>query len=190
MTSTSGRRPFALSVARWSTPNRCCSSITTRPSCLNRTSPCTRACVPTTRCAAPDSTSAKLDLRAAAETAPVNRATRKREGSSSREMVEKCCSARISVGAMNATCRPFSRATSAASRATIVLPAPTSPCSRRFIGWGRCKSSTISFSACRCPGVSLNGKTLRADARMRSSTRMIAGLASAPAARRLARTPI
>ena len=67
------------------------------------------------------------------------------------EMFTKCCSARISVGAMNATCRPFSIATSAASSATIVLPAPTSPCSSRFIGCGRCRSSTISFSACRCP---------------------------------------
>ena len=31
-------------------------------------------------------------------------------------------------------------------------------------------SSTISFTACRCPGVSLNGSTFAADARMRSST--------------------
>ena len=85
-------------------------------------------------------------------------------------MFTKCCSARISVGAMNATCRPFSIATSAASSATIVLPAPTSPCSSRFIGCGRCRSSTISLSAVRCPGVSLNGSTWRADSRMRSST--------------------
>ena len=31
-------------------------------------------------------------------------------------------------------------------------------------------SSTISLSACRCPGVSLNGSTFAADSRMRSST--------------------
>ena len=74
-------------------------------------------------------------------------------------MVRKCCSARISVGAMNATCSPFSIATIAASSATIVLPAPTSPCSRRFIGCGRCMSSTISCSACCWPPVSLNGST-------------------------------
>ena len=71
---------------------------------------------------------------------------------------------------MNATCRPFSIATSAASSATMVLPAPTSPCSSRFIGVARCMSSTISFSAVRCPSVSLNGRMLRADSRMRSST--------------------
>ena len=37
---------------------------------------------------------------------------------------------------MNATCRPFSIATSDASSATTVLPEPTSPCNRRFIGRG------------------------------------------------------
>ena len=102
---------------------------------------------------------------------PVSSATRNRDGCSSREMFTKCCSARISVGAMNATCSPFSIATSAASSATIVLPAPTSPCSSRFIGCGRCRSSTISFSACFWPFVSLNGSTRRAESRMRSSTR-------------------
>ena len=76
---------------------------------------------------------------------------------------------------MNATCRPFSIATSAASSATMVLPAPTSPCSSRFIGCGRCRSSTISLSACFCPAVSRNGSTARADSRMRSSTRITAG---------------
>ena len=81
---------------------------------------------------------------------------------------------------MNATCRPFSIATSAASSATIVLPAPTSPCSSRFIGCGRCRSSTISFSACCCPSVSLNGSTRRADSRMRSSTWIARGFDSRP----------
>src|SRR2546430_2769485 len=71
-------------------------------------------------------------------------------------MLRKCCSARISVGAMNATCSPFSIATSAASSATIVFPAPTSPWSSRFIGCGRCKSSTISLSACFWPFVNRN----------------------------------
>ncbi len=45
---------------------------------------------------------------------------------------------------MNATWKPFSIATSAAISATIVLPEPTSPCSSRFIGCGRCMSATIS----------------------------------------------
>ena len=33
-----------------------------------------------------------------------------------------------------------------ASRATIVLPEPTSPCTRRFMGCGDCMSSAISRS--------------------------------------------
>ena len=69
--------------------------------------------------------------------------------------------ARISVGAMNATCRPFSIATIAASSATIVLPAPTSPCSSRCIGCGWRMSSTISFTACRWPGRQLERQDLR-----------------------------
>ena len=36
ITSTSGCSPFARSVARCSTPNRCCSSMTTSPSSLKR----------------------------------------------------------------------------------------------------------------------------------------------------------
>ena len=53
----------------------------------------------------------------------------------------------LTVCAMTATWRPFSIATSAATSATIVLPEPTSPCSSRFIGCGRCMSATISLSA-------------------------------------------
>ncbi len=88
---------------------------------------------------------------------------------------------------MNATWNPFSIATSAASSATIVLPAPTSPCSSRFIGSGRCMSVTISRSATFCPSVSLNGSTRRADSRMRSSTTTARGLRSV-ACRRLRST--
>ncbi|MFM8891450.1 MAG: hypothetical protein ACKOTB_07480 [Planctomycetia bacterium] len=48
--------PSPWSRARWSTPNRCCSSITTRPRWRNRAaSPHTSACVPTTMPVSPDS---------------------------------------------------------------------------------------------------------------------------------------
>ena len=81
-----------------------------------------------------------------ASTLPVSSATRNRERvEQPRESSRKCWSARISVGAMNATCRPFSIATTAASSATMVLPAPTSPCSSRFIGSGAACPSTISL---------------------------------------------
>ena len=49
-------------------------------------------------------------------------------------IVSKCWRAKISVGAMNAVCSPFSAAITAATAATTVLPDPTSPCSSRFIG--------------------------------------------------------
>ena len=47
----------------------------------------------------------------------------------------KCCSARISVGAINATLKPLSSAINAVQAATAVLPDPTSPCNKRRIGW-------------------------------------------------------
>ena len=93
--------------------------------------------------------SARLDAR---DVVPVSSASRNRDACSRRDTFTKCCSARISVGAMNATCRPFSIATRADSSATMVLPAPTSPCSRRFIGCGFCRSSTISFERVLLPG--------------------------------------
>ena len=61
--------------------------------------------------------------RGARARAPVSSATLKRVSASSRRIVRTCCSARSSVGAMKATCWPFSIASSAASTATIVLPA-------------------------------------------------------------------
>jgi len=48
----------------------------------------------------------------------------------------KCCTARNFVGAMSAAWQPFSMAMTAAWRATMVLPLPTSPWRRRFMGAG------------------------------------------------------
>ena len=56
--------------------------------------------------------------------------------SSSGRMLAKCCSASTSVGAMNAPWCPPCTAVSSAATATTVLPAPTSPWSRRCIGIG------------------------------------------------------
>jgi hypothetical protein len=61
---------------------------------------------------------------------------RRVERSSSLRAARKCCVARISVGAMSAAWKPFSMATSMAWRATMVLPEPTSPWSRRRMGLG------------------------------------------------------
>ena len=69
-------------------------------------------------------------------------------------MVAKCCRARISVGAMNAACRPASITCAAASSATTVLPEPTSPCSSRSMRCGCARSATMSVTARACDGVS------------------------------------
>ena len=118
--------------------------MTTSPSSRNPTGSCTSAWVPTARWIDPAASSAWSSRRFRAGVAPVSSATRNRDDSSSFRIVKKCCSARISVGAMKATWKPFSSATSAASSATIVFPDPTSPWSSRFIGWGRFMSWMIS----------------------------------------------
>src|SRR5438445_390803 len=41
--------------------------------------------------------------------------------------------------------------------ATTVLPEPTSPCSKRFIGWPAARSRRISAMTFRCAPVSSNG---------------------------------
>ena len=137
---------------------------------------------PARACRSPSGASRPRAPRAPrAACAPACRRSAARSGtatvSSSRRMLKKCCSARISVGAMKATCRPFSIATSAAISATIVLPDPTSPCSSRFIGCGRCMSVTISRITVFWSPVSLNGRIRRTASRMSSVTTTGAALA-------------
>ncbi len=69
-----------------------------------------------------------------------------------------CWRQRISVGAISAPCEPASTAPSSASIATAVLPAPTSPCSRRSMRVGDAMSASISASACAWPSVSEKGQ--------------------------------
>ena len=52
------------------------------------------------------------------------------------------------------------------SRATRVLPDPTSPCSRRCMRVGAAMSASISASAVRCEAVSSNGSPATMRARM------------------------
>ncbi len=58
-----------------------------------------------------------------------------------------------SVGASMALCQPFCAANQMAAAATSVLPLPTSPCSRRFIGVSPHRSSQISSADRRCAPV-------------------------------------
>ena len=155
----------------------------TSPSSRKATGSWTSAWVPTTRWSDPDESSACASRRWRAGVEPVSSVIRKREDSSSLRIVMKCCSARISVGAMNATWNPFSIATTAAISATIVLPDPTSPCSSRFIGELRCMSATISAIAFFWSPVSRNGRTRRTAARISSVIRTARGFCSASARR-------
>ena len=73
----------------------------------------------------------------------------------------KCCSARISVGAISATLKPLSSAINAAHAATAVLPEPTSPCNKRRIGCLPPMSARISLKTFVCAAVSLKPSCAR-----------------------------
>ena len=77
ITSTCGRLSAALarSASRCSTPNRCCSSITTRPRSANWTCSVSSAWVPITIPASPVKASDSAERLAAAPIDPVSRAT-------------------------------------------------------------------------------------------------------------------
>ena len=141
------------------------------------------AWVPMTICASPPAIVPSTSFRSRPFTAEVRRQTRYGQRFSSLLNVRKCCSARISVGAMNAAWWPFSTTTAIDSSATSVLPEPTSPWTRRFIGWGERRSSAISRTTRRCAPVSGNGRIRFTASRAASPTSNAARL-------RAARTPL
>ena len=146
------------SARRWATPKRCCSSMMASAKFLNCTFSCMTAWVPTTSAASPLSIMAKASRRSLAFWVPVSQAVVTPSGSSQLSSLRKCCSAKISVGAMSAHCHPASMQIQAANAATTVLPEPTSPCSNRCIGTWRAKSFAISAQTRCCATVNLNGK--------------------------------
>ena len=138
-TSTCGGvPPFARSASRCSTPNRCCSSTTTRPRSKNVTASPSRACVPTTIRAWPETVRSRARLRSAAgqltgEQGRHELRPRDRDRASPRSSAG-AATASTSVGASSADCPPESATASIARSATSVLPEPTSPCTSRCIG--------------------------------------------------------
>ena len=159
MTSTcGGRSARARKASRCSTPNRCCSSTTTRPRSAKATVSCSRAWVPTTMPAEPSRRAASASRRRAAPIAPVSATTRvaaspaptaassaaskasspaRASGPSRACRLRSCWAASTSVGASSAHWPPESTTRSIARSATTVLPEPTSPCRSRCIGCGR-----------------------------------------------------
>ena len=171
MTRTCGRPSPALSrsASRCSTPNRCCSSMTTRPRSANWTCSSSRAWVPITMPASPEAASSSARRRAAAPIEPVSSVTRVAcsappswpawpSGPSRAVIDRQCCWASTSVGASSAACPAASTACSMARTAMIVLPEPTSPWSSRFMGWSAASSAAISAPASCWPRVSSNGR--------------------------------
>ena len=159
ITSTCGGRTFfSHSAARCFTPKRCCSSMTTKPRLRKRTVGSMRACVPTRICTVPSAMPCMISLRALPFTLPVRSSTVTGKGESSSLMVAKCCSASISVGAMMHAWKPLSRARRQQSKATMVLPQPTSPCNRRFICRPLPTSRRISRITRFCASVSSKGR--------------------------------
>ena len=84
---------------------------------------------------------------------PTSKVTLTPNGSRRSARLAACWRARISVGASMALCQPFCAANQMAAAATSVLPLPTSPCSRRFIGVWPHRSWQISSAERRCAPV-------------------------------------
>jgi len=153
------------STSRCSTPNRCCSSTTTRPRSSNRTCSDRSAWVPTTMPASPAAIAARARVRCRAGRAAVRISTRvppprppMARVPSSAVIDRWCWWARTSVGASRAAWPPLSTTWSIARRATTVFPLPTSPWRRRCMGTSRARSAAISAPTARWPAVRANGR--------------------------------
>ena len=163
-----GFTALVFSASRCSTPNRCCSSTTISPKSAKATDSLSKACVPITIPAWPDAARANASLRAAALCEPVSKVTCVAfstppnippcaRGPNNFSIVRRCCAAKTSVGASSAACPPLSMTANIARKATTVLPEPTSPCSKRCIGYGAAISCSISWLTCTCPAVNCQG---------------------------------
>ena len=144
--STSGADPLPMSAARCSTPKRCCSSMTTRPSRWNATLSCMSACVPT------DDARAALARAAALRRLLGGRGHAARAAAPARcrgaPAARRACGRAARRAARSAPSAPpgsrSPRASSMANSATTVLPVPTSPISSRCIRSGAVMSAVIS----------------------------------------------
>ena len=112
--SRPGRAACARSASRCATPKRCCSSmIASAEAARTRTCSWITACVPTTSAGLAAARPAPASRRAPCPCwLPVSQATVTPERRPSQPTsLRKCCSARISVGAISAHCQPASIAT-------------------------------------------------------------------------------
>ncbi len=157
ITSTCGGVPaLPVSAARCSTPNRCCSSTTTRPRSKNWTFSSSSAWVPITMPASPEAASSIACAarggahRAGEQHDPGRRprrppAGRPRRGRRASPGSTAGAAGRAPRSAPAGPPAPRSRppgASPAARRASC--PSPTSPCRSRCIGWAAASSPAIS----------------------------------------------
>ena len=124
---TWGVSPFLVKASLCSTPNLCCSSIITYFRFLKFTSEEKRAWVPMAKSTSPWLKAFNSRLLPFPLTSPVTKAILTPKGDRSSDAFSACCLAKSSVGAIKATCPPFSMTERALIHATRVLPAPTSP---------------------------------------------------------------
>jgi hypothetical protein len=130
--SAASAPPILLrSASRCATPKRCCSSMMASARFLNCTCSWITACVPTTSAASPLATSASMAralLLFLAAGEPGHRWPRAASsGSSQPTSLRKCCSARISVGAISAHCQPASMPWPPPARPPRSCPSPHRP---------------------------------------------------------------
>ena len=101
ITSICGSLPFIARLARCSTPNRCCSSVTTSARLLNSTSFCIKACVPTAKSTVPSIKPCFISRFSLVFVEPVRSAIFISVPSKSFVSDSKCCAASISVVKIN-----------------------------------------------------------------------------------------
>ena len=159
MTSTCGGFRLLLhSLALCATPKRCCSSMTASPKCANCTVSSMMAWVPTNICTSPQANASSMACRFLPFTMPVSSSTLMSIPFRNSLMVCRCCSAKISVGAIMQAWNPLSSAMSMVISATSVLPDPTSPCRSLFICLPLHMSARISCITRFCAPVRLKGR--------------------------------
>ncbi len=126
------------------TPKRCSSSTTRRPRSLKTIDGLSSRWVPMTQSTLTDRRPSMTTFACAAVRNLLSTSTRIGKPANRSANVLPCCVASSVVGASTATCLPSWIALNAARIATSVLPNPTSPQTRRSIGYGR---SISSFTA-------------------------------------------
>ena len=122
MASTSTSVRSCLRYSFCSTPNRCSSSMMTRPSRSNRVSGDSSRCVPITTSTLPSASPARVSLTSRSLWNRDSGRTTTGNGAYRSLNVAKCCAASSVVGASTATCVPSCTALNAARTAISVFP--------------------------------------------------------------------